>query len=112
MKIFYSADRIMSDGEIVIVGRIYKDDVKPDDPGQCLAAHGETARCESDDPKHAHSKACAVALLPSVKEAMEAYFEAWDAAPEDAVHVEMPKKEVIVKVDGKSKKQMVDDRDL
>lgn len=113
MQIFYKADRIMSDGEILIVGRIYKDDVLPDSHEKqmngALAGHGETVRCTE---VHAHSKDCAKSLLPLVKASMESYFKAWDEAPEDPVHVEMPKKTVVSKVDGKDKKIEVDDRDL
>jgi hypothetical protein len=113
MKIFYKADRIMSDGEIVIVGRIYKDDVLPTDPidqtNKAMQAHGETVRCAEE---HKHGLDCAKAALATVKPSMEAYFAAWDALPEDAVHVEMPQKEVTVKEDGKTKTKMVDDRDL
>lgn len=52
-------------------------------------------------------------LLDSVKPAMKRYFIDWDAAPDDPVHVEMPKKTVVTKDEnGKDKKSKVDDRDL
>lgn len=113
MKIFYKVNRVMSDGEIVIVGLIYKGDVPPASQelqeNGALAGHGETVYCET---AHTHGKSCAAALLDSVRPAMESYFTAWDATPEDAVPADMPKKSLKVTEDGKTKTVQVDDLDL
>jgi hypothetical protein len=124
MAIKYRVERIGDDcdrgpnGEcgIVIVG---------EENGQ---AHGETVYCPTN---HEHSKACAVAALdakaviqaadpdagkveifaPSVREKIAAWFAG--QAPKPAIAVApLPKKEVTVTEDGKSKKKMVEDRDL
>ena len=56
-KIFHSVLRCMTDGEITIVGTIYKND---DPKSDTLAAHGETAYCSCGGK---HSKACAAQML-------------------------------------------------
>jgi hypothetical protein len=112
MKIYYECHRAMTNGEIVIVGEIFKDDVKYKASGEKfepLAGHGETVKCLE---KHSHGKPCAVPFVDVVRPAMESYFAAWDAQPEDAVAVDMPKKQITVKEDGKDKVQSVDDKDL
>lgn len=127
MEIFYRADNVLSSGEIVIVGRIYKDDVLPDSEDArlngALAAHGETIFCQQ---KHAHSKSCAQALLDqhdqdakgkdipgtSAREKHEAWFAAWDSTPEDPVPVDMPEKTIAVVENGRQLARVVDDRDL
>jgi hypothetical protein len=101
----YRVERIMTDGECILIG----------DNGE--AAHGETVYCQT---KHDHSKDCAVTLLdakadkaaPSVREKIDAWFAQWDAAPADPTAVEMPKKVVQVVEDGKTVNQSVDDKDL
>lgn len=130
-KIFHSIVRCMTDGEITIVGKIYKND----DPNtETLAAHGETAYCQCGGK---HSKACAQQILdlepvvqaagkneetgedipeikgPSMRAKIAEWFAQWDLMPEDPLHVAMPKKQVQEKGDnGKMVTKMVDDRDL
>lgn len=115
MKIYNECLRAMSDGEIVIVGSIYKDDIKYKPSGEAyepLASHGETVKCENPTKGHVHAKSCAIPFVDVVAPAMNAYFAAWDAQPEDAVAVAMPKKTIQVVEDGKTKAVQVDDKDL
>lgn len=115
---------VHTNGDVQIVG------VGIDDPE---AKHAEQAKCPTD---HKHSKDCAKALMDykpiiqtarkeddgteipeiraeSVRERMAAYFTAYDALPDDPVHVELPKKTVQQKNDkGKLVNVEVEDRDL
>lgn len=113
---------VNEDGDIQVVG-----------VGDDGAKHGERGQCEQD---HAHSKACAVALLdhhpvitpagvdgdgdpiaevlgPSIRERMTAWFSTYDATPDDPKRVAMPTKKINVKNEkGKLVEREVEDRDL
>jgi hypothetical protein len=115
VKIYYEAMRVMDDGEVVILGEIFKDDIKYKPSGEKfepLAGHGETVFCKDPTPGHVHAKSCAVPFVDVVRPAMDAFFASWDAAPEDPKPVAMPKKSIQVVEDGKPKAQQVDDKDL